>query len=51
LNLFSAVASATSRFYSFDGPPLLLLGRWRSWVVWSEAIPNFALTEFSEVRC
>jgi hypothetical protein len=38
--------SSLSSFSLFTGPPLSLLGRRRSWVVRSEAIPNFALTQF-----
>jgi hypothetical protein len=36
--------------FPFNGPPLFLLTRWRSWVVWSGAILNFRFTAFYEVR-
>src|SRR5215208_7605535 len=46
----TALGRSSLLLFPFNGPPLFLLPRWRSWVIWSEAIPNFAGTEFSEVR-
>src|SRR5215203_2519522 len=42
--------SSLSSFPFLPGRPLFLLAGQRSWFIRIGAIPNFALTEFSEVR-